>query len=198
MSASEVALKQRTVQWRRLDAPGTEECTLEERSSGWTLHGWVTTVMAGATTRVDYTVVCDREWRTRHAEIVSHRDGRMSQRVLEARPDGTWWEEGVHRRDLDGCTDVDMNITPSTNLLPVRRCSPRVGESVEILAAWVRFPEGRIEPLAQRYTRLRDRRYKYESFGSRFVGEFDVDEDGLVVDYPGLRMRRSPPDSAQA
>ena len=197
-SASEVALRQRTVLWRRLDAPGLEACTLEERPPGWTLRGWVTTVMAGATTRIDYTVVCDREWRTRRAEIAPSCDGEGSRMIIEGHPDGRWWEQGARRGALDGCTDVDMNVTASTNLLPIRRCSPRLGESVEILAAWVRFPERRIEPLGQRYTRLRDRRYRYESLSSRFVAEFDVDEDGLVVDYPGFRVRRSAIDTARS
>jgi hypothetical protein len=42
----------------------------------------------------------------------------------------------------------------------------------------------------QRYTRLETgKRYRYESLDSDFVREIDIDDDGLVVTYPGLFRR---------
>ena len=54
--------------------------------------------------------------------------------------------------------------------------SPRSGLS---------FPELTIEPLPQRYLRLGERRYRYESAGGAFVAEIEVDDLGLVVSYEG-------------
>jgi hypothetical protein len=88
-----------------------------------------------------------------------------------------------------GCLDVDLAFTPATNILPLRRLGLAVGESREMTAAWVRFPELSVEPLAQRYTRLDERRVRYESRGGAFTAELEVDELGLVVRYPPLWER---------
>jgi uncharacterized protein len=88
-----------------------------------------------------------------------------------------------------GCLDVDLAFTPATNLLPLRRLGLAVGESREMTAAWVRFPDLSVEPLAQRYTRLDEHRVRYESLGGAFTAELEVDELGLVVTYPPLWER---------
>jgi hypothetical protein len=72
-----------------------------------------------------------------------------------------------------------------TNTLPIRRLAPAIGESIDVTAAWVRFPELTLEPLPQRYTRLSERRYRYESNGGAFVAELEVDDAGLVITYEG-------------
>ena len=41
----------------------------------------------------------------------------------------------------------------------------------------------------QRYTRLAERTYRFESLGGGFVRDIEVDEHGLVVTYPGLFRR---------
>jgi uncharacterized protein len=88
-----------------------------------------------------------------------------------------------------GCLDVDLAFTPATNILPLRRLALAVGESREMTAAWVRFPDLSVEPLPQRYTRLDERRVRYESRGGAFTAELEVDELDLVVRYPPLWER---------
>jgi len=103
-----------------------------------------------------------------------------------------WSRDGVAQReqpDLADCVDVDLGISPSTNTLPIRRLNLAVGESRELTAAWVRFPELTVEPLAQRYTRLAERRYRYESIVSGFTAELEVDDLGLVINYEGIWRR---------
>jgi hypothetical protein len=95
--------------------------------------------------------------------------------------------DGQAVAELKGCVDVDLGVTPSTNTLPIHRLELEVGASAEIVAAWIRFPELDIIPAAQRYTRLADRQYLYES--NTFSAELDVDDLGLVVTYPGIWER---------
>ena len=87
------------------------------------------------------------------------------------------------------CLDLDLAFTPATNILPLRRLGLAVGESREVTAAWLRFPDLSVEPLPQRYTRLDERRVRYESRGGAFTAELEVDELGLVVRYPPLWER---------
>ena len=82
---------------------------------------------------------------------------------------------------LEGCTDVDLGCSPSTNTLPIRRLSLAVGASQTIQAAWVRFPELTVTSGTQTYTRLDESTYRYES--GTFSAELVVDEDGLVASY---------------
>lgn len=72
-----------------------------------------------------------------------------------------------------------------TNSLAIRRLDLPLGDSAKILAAWMTFPEFHIAPVRQGYTRLADRRYRYEAFFNRFTAEFEVDGAGLVLAYPG-------------
>ena len=99
-------------------------------------------------------------------------------------PSGRWSLDGVERPDLDGCVDVDLGFSPSTNTLPIRRLGLGVGESAPVSAAWLRFPGFALERFDQVYTRLDESHYRYESGGGRFMRDLAVDEDGLVVEYP--------------
>jgi len=86
---------------------------------------------------------------------------------------------------------IDLSASPFTNTLPVRRCNLAIGESIDIIAAYVAFPELTLTPDPQRYTRLDALIYRYESLDSDFTRDIEVDGNGLVVNYPGL-FRRLP------
>jgi hypothetical protein len=87
---------------------------------------------------------------------------------------------------VQGCLDVDLGFSPSTNLLPIRRLKLEIGARADVRAAWVRFPELTLELLEQSYTRLTEHTYLYESAGGEFKRELTVNADGFVVEYPGL------------
>ncbi|MDQ2870322.1 MAG: putative glycolipid-binding domain-containing protein [Acidobacteriota bacterium] len=95
------------------------------------------------------------------------------------------------RRGLHG---LDLNFSPSTNLLPIRRLDLSIGEKAGVRAAWLRFPGFALEPLEQVYSRLGDGTYRYESGGGRFVAELEVDRAGFVTRYPNLWEIESGPD----
>lgn len=65
-----------------------------------------------------------------------------------------WLLNGVECDPLAGCTDIDLNFSPSTNLLPIRRLNLKIGEESDVRAAWLRFPSFTLERLDQRYRRL--------------------------------------------
>lgn len=87
---------------------------------------------------------------------------------------------------IAGCTDIDLNFSPSTNLLPIRRLGLAIGEEKAIIAAWLRFPGFHIEPLQQSYRRLSQDSYRYQSGGGRFETELKVNSHGFVTLYPAL------------
>jgi hypothetical protein len=83
-----------------------------------------------------------------------------------------------------GCLDVDLQSTPAADPLPLGRAPPAAEGSIDVRAAWLRFPELVRAPLEQRYHRLDRDRYRYESGGGRFVREPCVNAQGFVTLYP--------------
>ena len=61
-----------------------------------------------------------------------------------------------------------------------------VGDAAEVRAAWLRFPGMTLEVLQQRYRRISDTTYRYESLASGFACNLEVNEFGLVTHYPGF------------
>ena len=138
---------------------------------------------------VRYRIICDGAWRVRDAEIRVVGD----ERLLRLTSDGAghWFDKVANALPhLDGAIDVDLSISPFTNTLPIRRLGLQPGQSAEILAAYIRAPELSVATDPQRYTCLEaGKRYRYESLDSDFVREIEIDDDGLVLTYPGLFRR---------
>ena len=179
----------RDLLWRRLDRVGLERCRLVAAHDGVRLAGTVLLADDDGPLHVEYVVECTAEWSTRaaHVAVVLPRGERRL--TVERDGEGRWWvtgDDGARRErpDLAGCADVDVSVTPSTNVLPIRRLGLAVGDARDVVAAWVRLPALTVEALPQRYTRLDARRWRYESGHGAFVAALDVDDDGLVLRYP--------------
>ena len=190
----------RIVLWRELEDPGTHWCELAREKNTWRLTGLVLTVFDGAPARVRYGITVDAAWATRDVEVAI-RSGTGAERRLHLTVDADQrWQ--VQRdppqpvgttpdapKTWRGLFDIDLSLSPATNTLPLRRLAPAIGEAIAPTAVWVIFPELTIERLPQRYTRLDDRRYRYESHGGAFQANIEVDDLGLVVSYEGLWQR---------
>lgn len=179
----------RVVLWRREDLPGLEYCAMRQGTDGWQLEATVLGALDGLPMKVSYQVVCDTDWRTRSVEVRCVQAADERRLALRADTDGRWWNGAEEVATVRGSVDVDLGASPSTNTLPIRRLSLAVGESHELTAAWVRFPDLEVSPLRQRYTRTGERTYRYESVESDFTAELTVDDDGLVMSYLGIWER---------
>ena len=165
------------VVWTRHDLSGHEACRVLGVETGWRLEGVAVFAHDRQPCRLDYRIECDPHWVTRTADVTGWL-GNPAIEVLCARDgDGRWQLNGHVCEDVTGCVDVDLNFSPSTNLLPIRRLSPAVASFA-------------LEPLEQTYTRLGDGRYRYETFGD-FVAEVTVDEMGLAIRYGKLWAREA-------
>jgi hypothetical protein len=169
--------------WQNKQESGCEYCTLTQTEQGFQLLGFVLQAIDNQPGRIEYQVVCDQAWRTR-AVMLDCTMG-ASQRTLQLTVDDQqrWWQAGSELAECAGLIDIDLAVTPSTNTLPIRRLQLAVGENSSVTAAWVRFPELTIQPLAQRYTRLAEYRYQYLSIDHHYQAELEVDELGLVIQY---------------
>lgn len=176
------------MRWRRLDVRGREEARIDRTAAGWRLTGELDVEEDDVAARLRYTIDCDPEWRTRSAAITGEVGGVAIRLALSADGEGHWLRDGIPVPELAGALDVDLGFTPATNTLPIRRLGLEVGESAEVRSAWVRFPELRVEPLEQTYTRVAARSFRYRAMvdGEPFVAGLDTDGLGRVVRYEGL------------
>lgn len=176
------------MRWRRLDVPGCEDAHIERTTTGWRLTGELEVEETGLTAHLRYVIECDAEWCTRSAVIEGEAAGRPIRFALAADGLGNWSRDGDPVPDVSGALDVDLGFTPATNTLPIRRLALGVGESASVGSAWLRFPELRLEPLEQTYTREGALTFRYRALvdGEPFVASLDTDVFGRVVHYEGL------------
>lgn len=156
--------------------------------SGWQLTGVLEVEEAGVAASLRYAIECDAQWRTRSALIEGASGGQPVRISLVADGHGQWWRDGAPLPEIAGAIDVDLGFTPMTNTLPIRRLALAVGQTEPVRSAWLRFPELRLEPLDQTYTRESAEVYRYRATvdGEIFTAQLDTDAFGRVLRYEGL------------
>lgn len=173
--------------WRRLDLPGHDSARL---TTGDAVEiAGMTVFRDSEDTALRYTVRCDGSWRTRDASVAGWVGSRPVSLDLRRDDDGAWLLNGEAADSVRGCVDIDLNFTPATNLLPLRRLRFALGEQVEVRAAWLQWPEARLLPLVQRYCRRSHTTYDYEADlpgNQRFLARLEVADSGWVVKYGDL------------
>lgn len=179
------------VRWQDANGTGIELCQLDRDAAGLRLSGAV----AGIRDSVEggfYVVTADARSRTREVLVWTTGGARLH---LHTDGIGHWHDlrDGSALPALAGTIDIDLGMTPATNTLPILRLGLGIGQSAQIQAAYVPLPGAfaQLQPrrMVQRYTRLADDLYLYESLGSAFSARLRIDDDGLVRNYPGLYRR---------
>lgn len=172
------------VRWSTWDGEHVETTTLRWENEGFTISGVV------SRERVEYVLRVSAQWQVR--QFLLFRDLDEPDLWLATDGAGHWGEmNGAHRTELDGCYDLDLACTPFTNTLPIRRLPLRDGDTAELPVVFVDPDTLEVRPARQRYTRLGDRRWRYENLGTGYRVDLEVDEHGLVLDYPGEFRRLS-------
>ena len=175
----------RATAWKNLLIDGRDYCALWHTAEGWLLKGTIVGVLPDQRpVLASYEVYCDENWLTHRVQIERTIGSDVKNLTMGVESRGVWRSLGEELRNIRGCDDIDLAVTPATNTLPIRRLKLQVGSSESVVAAWVKFPELSIQPLSQRYTRLTKDIYRYES-NTGFSAEITVDDLGLVVTYPG-------------
>ncbi|HYK63978.1 MAG TPA: putative glycolipid-binding domain-containing protein [Patescibacteria group bacterium] len=174
--------------WQSWDSTGIEHLVLREGSREIVAESVVVASVQHLKFAIRYRVRCDKSWRVRSAEIALV----GSDRKIEIAGDGKGnWTDASGKRlpKLAGAIDIDLSVTPFTNTLPIRRLKLQPRQSAEIVTVYIVAPALTLATDPQRYTRLGERRYRYESLDSDFARDIEVDRRGLVVTYPGLFRR---------
>lgn len=170
------------LEWDSLEREGHERAEVEI-GSGIRICSTVTVGDERWTYRVDSGT--DEIFRSVRLESP---DGRTV--VIDHDGSGGWVVDGTADPRYSNALEIDLRLTPTTNTLALRRLRLGIGNSADIDTVFVDFPSLEVRRDPQRYTRLGDRTYRFESRDTDFRRDIEVDGDGFVVHYPGLFMRR--------
>jgi hypothetical protein len=186
----------RNVYWRPWDEPGLEHLHVTFAADGLRAVGLILRKLDDSHLRCRYKLETDAAFRTRKMTFAVMPSGGSdgNRLALESDGDGHWHVNGEPRPDLSGCLDPDIQISPFTNTLPIRRLGLRAGASADIRVVYVPLPDLAVRPAEQRYTCIekfgtKGGRYRYDDAHWNFTAELPVDADGLVTDYPELFER---------
>jgi hypothetical protein len=172
------------VRWTTWDGQHLDTVSIRWENEGFTAVGTATRE------RVEYVLRLSPTWRLR--QFLLFRDLPEPDLWLATDAGGRWGEmNGAYRPELDGCVDIDLACTPFTNALPIRRLAIARGHSAAIPVLTVDTETLEVVPVVQRYTRVGERRFRYENTETGFTTELEVDEHGLVLDYPDEFRRAS-------
>jgi uncharacterized protein len=172
--------------WRKLDHPGHDSCRLFKLSNGWCLSGAAVFWDEGQPCHFHYEVSVDPVWRTRGAKVSGYLGRKAIDLRIRSVGVGRWQVNGIYKKSVNGCVDVDLGFTPATNLIVLRRLALKVGQRAEAPAAYLQFPEMRLVNLPQSYLRIGRTEYEYEAPTVGYAGTLHVLPSGAVTRYPGL------------
>ena len=170
----------RWILWQGLITPSMERFIVGASNGGFEFTGLILQAHEESPYVVRYALAVDAAWRTRKVEVELE-DGGQRGLSLTVDSEGNWSQDAQRLEQVAGCIDVDLEWSPSTNTLPIRRLGLAPGETKTVAAAWVRFPSMEVQRLEQTYERLAERRYRYRS--GRFTADLAVDDDGMVLQY---------------
>jgi hypothetical protein len=180
--------------WRHVGArDGFEIVFIRHARRGWRLDGHTVGVDAGVPWALRYRIAVDHRWRTRAADVIATADGVARRTSLRRDASAGWLVDGSSAPHLDGCVDVDLEVSVCTNTIAVRRMQLRPGEASDAPAAYVRADGHTVERLDQTYRRCDDdapvNRYDYAASRFDFNCCLEYDDAGLILNYPGLATR---------
>lgn len=177
------------VQWVTWAGGGLETTTIRWENEGFTVSGAVGDD-APDREHIQYVLRLSASWQVR--QFLLFRDLEEPDLWLATDGSGRWGEmNGAHRTELDGCYDVDLACTPMTQTLPIRRLPLLDGDSAELPVVTIDPVTLAVRSEVHRYTRVDVSRWQHELADNGSATEFEVDEFGLVVDYPALFRRVS-------
>ncbi|MGK5680313.1 putative glycolipid-binding domain-containing protein [Actinoplanes sp. URMC 104] len=208
--------------WHRTDTAGSEHALINA-SKGLYARGTALAIDPIPYT-CRYELSTDPGWTTAHLDVSAEGAGWARSVRLELAA-GRWRATTSEQGDLDavltaaghagaglpgtedpdllyGAFDVDLGGSPLTSTLPIRRlglhrpAAADTGVAHRLSVAWVLPPSLEVVQADQIYTVLGEGRVRYAS--ETFSADLTIDEDGFVIDYPGLAERSGDPHPKRA
>jgi uncharacterized protein len=176
----------RSAIWRRLDAAGMDSCHIFPCVDGWRIHGAAVFADGGKIANLSYSLRCAKDWSSKSAQVNGWAGTRQISLKLKKTAQEAWFANGTLLEGMSELLDIDLGFTPASNTNAIRRLGLEVGAETETTAVWLDTESWSVKPLKQIYRRLSLTKYSYSSPLHNYNAVLDVDDFGIVVNYPGL------------
>lgn len=167
------------------DLLSTTEMLSIEYNGEYRAKGKITGALKNHPLQVSYELVMDYNWHS--ISVAIEVKAEKSFKLFLEKKNGKWYDlQGKYYPDLDSAIDVDISLTPFTNTLPIKRLKLTEGKKEEITVVYFDLPEDMFKAVKQNYTNMGKGLYKYENINKGFTSMIQTNEEGFVVDYPGI------------
>lgn len=181
--------------WTGREYYSLEHCLLQSKGDGYEITSSIAGSYQGRLYSVAYTIYTNRLWQTTFFQLKTVLNGRRKVTSYRSDGAGNWELHGAPVAAFSGCIDIDIPLTPFTNTLPIRRLQMEAGDRQIIKVLYIDVLAGELKPVQQQYERLSPNTYRYQNVPNDFEAVIEVDDDGLVTDYPSLFVRTARVDS---
>ena len=182
---------QTNILWTGREYYSLENCLVNTTDSGSEIFSTIIGLYEDELYKVEYHIRTNADWETVFAEINSRHSNQTQFMRLEGDGKGNWLRNGQEAAHYNGCIDIDIPLTPFTNTLPINRLQLTQGLEREINVIYIDLLAQQTTAVRQKYKRLSKTMYHYENVPNDFEANIEVDEFGLVVDYPQLFVRKT-------
>jgi len=177
------------VAWDALAWKGTEYSTIRYEEDGYVVDGKIEGIFNERSFNIEYEIDVNSQWQTILVKI-NWLMGFKKSLYLQVKGKNNWLNsKSKVLKKFSGCSDVDISLSAFTNTLPIRRLDFSENSKQTIKVVYIDLPSGKLKPLHQSYTQLTTRSYRFEDENG-YSNVISVDNDGLVVEYPGLFRRK--------
>lgn len=137
---------------------------------------------------IEYIIVTNKNWKVLSFNIKTQLNEEIN--ILEGKKDSkNWIINGELKTEFQSCIDIDISLTPFTNTLPINRLNLKEKDALDINVLYIDVLGQRIDSTIQKYTKLSSTKYLYENKSSSFQEQIEVDQIGIIVNYPNLFKR---------
>ncbi len=175
--------------WTGVEYYSLENCVLTTTNSGSEANSVIIGLYDDKIYRFEYQIKADKNWNTTFVQIKSQFDDIKTSITFQSDLKGNWIVDGKHAELFNGCTDIDISLTPFTNTLPINRLKLAKTQKCQIKVIYFNLLKQEIIAVSQSYSVISKDEYKYENVPNDFEAVLKVDDLGLVIDYPGLFIR---------
>ncbi|MCF6138296.1 putative glycolipid-binding domain-containing protein [Pseudalkalibacillus berkeleyi] len=177
--------------WEHKEQSGSEFLRISENDTNIKAEGLVLYTSKRDAYKFSYEVITDNRWFTKSIEIINLELNEKLQ--LDSNCKGKWFLHNSELVEMDGIIDIDISMTPFSNTLPINRFEWEEGQERNFNVLYIDVPTLGFMKLEQQYkfkgySEGGTRKFHYKCRDYETV--ITVDQDGLILEYPGVFIRR--------
>lgn len=177
---------QNNIIWEGLNDESIENCNVLTNDDGYEVNSTISVCLEDNICNIEYHLKTNKNWESQYCKITNCYGIENKTLELQRLPGNKWMINGSEEAEYNGFDGLDISVTPFTNTLIVNRRQLREEESINMRIIYIDPLKMQCEPIAVRYTKLSESEFEYENLTSGFNVVLDVDDDGLVINYPRL------------